>query len=144
MTENTTKQQSRDTGDIMLGGYHEDECFALEVTDYGFYPRILPGDTVIVHRQPDVGDNELAVVAIDGDPNAILRRVCRHDNGIITLSVDNSAPTYNKRYEPIVISAAERYRVHVFGKVISLMRDMQSAAVKRDLENARAAYDDNK
>lgn len=143
MTENTTKQQRRDTGDIMLGGYREDECFALTVTDDGFLPSIMPGDIVIVHKQPDVGDNELAVVSIDGDTNAILRRVCCHANGIMTLSVDNSTPTSNKRYEPILITAAERYRVHVFGKVISLMRDMQSDAVKRDLENARAADDDD-
>ena len=129
----------------MLGNYRADECFALEVTDYGFYPRILPGDTVIVHRQPDVESGELAVVMIDSDTNTVLRRIKIDADGGMILTADNPIlkMTQSKRYEPIVISAAERYRVHVFGKVISLMRDMTSDAVKRDFENAMTADDVN-
>lgn len=120
MKYNATKQQ-RNTGDIMCGGYRNDECFALQVTDDGFSPYIMPNDIVIVHKQPDVENGELAAVMIDDDTNAILRRVWRNDSGI-TLTADNVC---GKQYEPITIDHNESYRMHCFGKVISLMRDLQ-------------------
>jgi repressor LexA len=141
MTENTTKQLKRDTGDIMTGGYRYDECFALKVTDDGFLPSILPDDIVIIHRQPDVENGELAAIMIDGDTNAILRRVRHNEDGGITLTADNAKPTKYKRYDPIVIGGDELYRVHCFGKVVSLMRDMQGDAGRRAWTNTETAED---
>lgn len=144
MTEIRTEQQRRDTGDIMCGGYHHDECFALQVTDDGFLPFILPDDVVIIHRQSDVKNGELAAVMIDSDTNAVLRRIWRDKGGELTLTADNTIPTKGKRYDPIVINADELYRVHCFGKVVSLMRDMQGDAGKRAWASTEVAEDVDK
>lgn len=118
------KQEIKTTVD-MLSGYPKDECCTLKVIDDGFAPGILPNDIVTIHKQSDIENGELAAVMVDGKLNAILRRVYFTESGI-TLTTDIVEGKQN-RYELIVIPAAELYRVHICGKVISMQRDVLQA-----------------
>lgn len=108
----------------VLGGYPQDECFAVRVDDEGFAPDILPGDTIIIHKQPTVENGELAAVSVDGDVNTLLRRVHHTEHGLI-LTADNNT---GKRFEPITIDADELHRIHFYGKIVSLVRNYDKAA----------------
>lgn len=148
--DNSTKQLNRNTGDIMHGGYRHDECFGLKVVDDGFLPLIMPDDVVIVHKQSDVESGELAAVMINGDTNAVLRRIWHDKNGGMILTVDGMIPRKDSRYEPVTIDADELYRVHCFGKVVSLMRDMtskdvmQAISAQTTIRQACEALEDSK
>lgn len=119
MTQTTERRELATTID-MLCGYPKDECFALIVKDDGFAPDILPNDIVIIHKQAAVENGELAAVMISGGTNAILRRVHIADSGM-TLTADNS------KFEPMTFNADKCDDIRIYGKVISLQRDVLMA-----------------
>lgn len=87
------------------------EFFALRVTGDCMAPaRIMPGDIVIVRRQPTVEDGEIAVVWWNGEDEAHLRRVRRVDKQVL-LTADNPA------YPPVLLPPA---KVTILGKVVEV------------------------
>lgn len=95
-----TKDQSR-------GG----EFFALRVHgDCMTGARILPGDLVIVRKQPTVDDGQIAVVYWHGEEEANLRRV-RRMNDHVLLTADNPA------YPPVLLPPE---KVTILGRVVEV------------------------
>lgn len=90
---------------------NDGEFFALRVQEECMVPaRILPGDLVIVRRQPRVDNGEIAVVHWAGKEAALLRRVRTMDKQIL-LTADN--PVCPPELLP-------PQKVMIFGKVVEV------------------------
>lgn len=90
------------------------EYFALRVTGDSMNAlRINEGDIVIVRRQPEVENGEVAVVLVDGE-NATLKRFYQTES-TITLMPQSTNPTHVPQvYDPA------KTRVDVLGKVVKV------------------------
>ena len=90
------------------------EYFALRVTGDSMNAlRINEGDIVIVRRQPEVENGEVAVVLVDGE-NATLKRFYQTESSI-TLMPQSTNPTHVPQvYDPA------KTRVDVLGKVVKV------------------------
>ena len=87
------------------------ELFALQVEgDSMVGAAILPGDVVVVHRQPDA-DNGQVVVALVGDEATV--KTLRRRGKRIELHAENP------RYQPIVPEAEDFY---ILGRVVEVRR----------------------
>lgn len=100
----------------MLKGYPPEELRVLRVAGESMYPRFLDGDKVLIHVQRDVDDGDVAVVIYNGD-EATLKQFFHIDGGVRLVA-------YNPEYPPKTITGADAELVHVFGKVIKLIRDV--------------------
>ena len=100
----------------MLHGYPREELLVFRVSGDSMYPRFLDGDRVLVHAQPSVDDGDVAVVCYNGD-EATLKRVYSFRDRIELVP-------YNPEYNTKRIEGADMVQVHVFGKVIKLIRDV--------------------
>lgn len=65
------------------------DLFALKVKGHSMEPRIFDGDTVIVKKQDDVQNGEIAVVEIDGA--VTVKKVMKQDSGIILVGLNAAA-----------------------------------------------------
>lgn len=90
-------------------GGHEDEYFALRVRGESMLGAgILPGDLVVVHRQPTAYNGEIVVALLEDE--ATVKRLSRK-NGEIWLLPENDA------YQPI-----DGTNASVLGKVTTVIR----------------------
>ena len=90
-------------------GGHEDEYFALRVRGESMLNAgILPGDLVVVHRQPTAYNGEIVVALLEDE--ATVKRLSRK-NGEIWLLPENDA------YQPI-----DGTNASVLGKVTTVIR----------------------
>lgn len=69
--------------------------------------RIFDGDLVLIRKQPEVDDGQIAAVMVDD--NAVLKRVY-HRGGSLILQSENSS------YPPIIVNPGET-ECHVIGKL---------------------------
>lgn len=92
------------------------EYFALIVRGDSMEPLFYEGDHVIIERQPDVDNGEIAIVGVDGD-DATIKRIRKVDGGII-LQPENRA------YEPMFFSNKDIIErpVTIYGKVVEQRR----------------------
>ena len=92
------------------------EFFALIVRGDSMEPLFMAGDHVIVERQPDVDNMDVAIVGVDGD-EATIKRVQKVDGGII-LQPENRA------YQPMFFSDKDIVEkpVTIFGRVVEQRR----------------------
>ena len=74
---------------------------------------ILPGDLVLVRKQPDAEVGQIIVAGIPGD-EATVKRLASLDDKVVLEPA-------NPAYEPIVLSPDE---VKIYGPVVALMRRM--------------------
>lgn len=90
------------------------EYFALRITGDSMEPRIREGDVVIVRKQEQVDNGDVAVVMINGD-EATIKRYYKRETGV-------SLVAYNPAYDPLHYSPeeVEELPVRVYGKVIEL------------------------
>lgn len=90
------------------------EYIALTIHGHSMEPRFTEGDVVIVRKQPDIEDGQIAVVMINGD-DATIKRVRKTGDGIMLL------PT-NPAYEPIYYTKKQirELPVRIIGKVVEL------------------------
>lgn len=90
------------------------EYIALTIHGHSMEPRFTEGDVVIVRKQPDIEDGQIAVVMINGD-DATIKRVRKTGDGIMLL------PT-NPAYEPIYYTKKQirELPVKIIGKVVEL------------------------
>ncbi len=97
-------RQMRDSGDY----------FALKISGNSMSPRINDGDTVIVKRQGEVKNGEVAVVSV-GVNEATCKKVYYHEGGITLIS-------NNGEYPPMFYDEKQvkKLPVSVIGKVVEL------------------------
>lgn len=90
------------------------DFFALKIKGDSMEPRITDGDVVIVRKQEQVKNGELAVVLVNGN-DATVKRFYMNDTGV-TLISSNSA------YPPFIYSKKDvmELPVRVIGKVVEL------------------------
>lgn len=60
-----------DWEDISATAATDGEYFGLVIKGRSMEPKISDGDTVIVRKQPDVRDGEIAVVLVNGDEGTV-------------------------------------------------------------------------
>lgn len=85
------------------------ECFYLRAKgDSMVGARIQEGDLLLIRKQEEVEDGEIAAVLIDEE--AVLKRVYKRNNALILQSENPKCP-------PIVCDANESYNVKVIGKL---------------------------
>jgi repressor LexA len=92
------------------------EYFGLKIKGDSMYPLFQAGDTVIIRRQPDAENGEIAVVLVNGN-DATVKKLIKKDTSIVLVS-ENSA------YEPMIFSKEEieTLPVTIVGKVVELRR----------------------
>lgn len=90
------------------------EMFILKAKGDSMAPTIVDGDEIMIRRQPDVNDNEIGVVLLDGDNTATLKRV-KHVGDSVMLIGDN------RNFEPIIMNEDNPGRI--IGKAVQLFRD---------------------
>ena len=95
--------------EFFLEDIPEDELFALHCKGHSMEPTIPDGAIAIIHKQPDVEDDEIAAVLVDDDSEATLKRI-KHMGDSVLLMPDN------KSYDPILLD--EKHPGRIIGKVI--------------------------
>lgn len=90
------------------------EYFGLVIKGQSMEPKISDGDVVIVRRQTDVENGQIAVVLVNGD-EATVKRIKKRPEGLLLIP---SNPTY----EPMFYSneEIEKLPVTIIGRVVEL------------------------
>ena len=90
------------------------EHFALRIKGDSMLPRFCPGDVVIVRKQSDITNGDIAVVLVNGS-DATVKKVFKKENNLMLVSL-------NTAYEPIIFSNDDvlNLPVTVIGKVVEL------------------------
>lgn len=92
------------------------EYFYLRAEGDSMEPKISEGDLVLIHRQEEVENGELAVVIIDGEEGT-LKRFIKRDGAVILQSI-------NPNYPPRIIFGEELKNVCIAGKAVELKRQL--------------------
>lgn len=92
------------------------EYFYLRAEGDSMEPKISDGDLVLIHRQEEVENGELAVVIINGEEGT-LKRFIQKDGAVILQSI-------NPNYPPRVIFGEELKNVCIAGKAVELKRQL--------------------
>lgn len=87
------------------------ELFALKVKGNSMLPRFCAGDVVIVRKQDDVDNGDIAVCLVGDD--ATIKKVIKGSDSV-TLVASNPS------YDPLVFTGSDVENVHIIGKVIEL------------------------
>lgn len=92
------------------------EFFGLKIRGNSMEPRIFENDVVIVKKQPDIENGEIAVVMVNGD-EATVKKVVKSNEGIMLVPLNS-----NCSYEPHFYSNAEieGCPVSIVGKVVEV------------------------
>ncbi len=106
-----------------IEGYREEiaaffpsgELFFLKTKGDSMEPTVPEKSYVLLRKQEDVEDGEIAAVIVNGDNEATLKRVKRQ-NGIVMLIADN------KDYSPILITPENPARI--IGKAVKVSFDL--------------------
>ena len=90
------------------------EYFALQIKGDPMEPKFSAGDVVIVRKQEDVDNGDIAIVLVNGN-EATVKKIRKFDGGI------NLIPT-NSNYDVITYTNAqiEQLPVRIIGKVVEL------------------------
>lgn len=91
------------------------EFFALKIKGNSMEPRIYNGDIVIVRRQPDVDNGDIAIVLVNGD-EATCKKITKNESGI------NLVPLNTTGHEVKFYSNEQiiELPVTILGKVVEL------------------------
>lgn len=94
------------------------EAFALVINGDSMAPQLLKGDVVIVRRQEDVENGDVAIVAVDGH-DATCKRVIKTEGGVILQPM-------NPEYAPVHYSDEEilSLPVTILGRVVEIRRKL--------------------
>lgn len=90
------------------------EYFALQIKGNSMEPKFSEGNVVIVRKQEDVDNGDIAIVLVNGN-EATVKKIKKFDGGI------NLIPT-NSEYEVITytVDEIEKLPVRIIGKVVEL------------------------
>lgn len=82
--------------------------------------RILDGDIVFVKKQDMVENGEIAVVVVNHDSEATLKRLYYYqEKGLLILKPENPA------YEDLIFQGEELNQVHILGKAVAFQSDVK-------------------
>lgn len=97
-----------------IPGDMKGEYFALKIEGDSMEPKISQGDVVIVKKQDDVDNGDIAIVTVNGE-DATCKRVFKYADALMLMST-------NPKYPPREISKeqAEKLPVRILGKVVEL------------------------
>lgn len=103
-----------DYEEISLDTAEQGDYFALKIQGDSMEPKISNGDVVIVRKQDDCDNNDIAVVIINGG-EATVKRIKKTPEGIMLI------PS-NQYYEPMFYSNEDikKLPIKILGKVIEL------------------------
>lgn len=92
------------------------EYFGLKIKGDSMIPKIQDGDVVIVRRQPDVENGEIAIVCVNGD-SATCKQIKKHADGLSLLP-------FNSAYDVSFFTNKEciELPITIIGKVMELRR----------------------
>lgn len=92
------------------------EFFGLKVKGNSMSPTLLEGDTIIIRKQDDCENGEIAVVLVNGN-EATVKKVLKKETGIMLQPI-------NPSYEPISYTNKEinKLPVKIVGTVVELRR----------------------
>lgn len=107
-------QDIRDYEEISADMAGQGEHFGLVIKGDSMEPKISSGDVVIVRRQSDVENGQIAVVMVNGD-EATVKRIKKRPEGLMLI------PS-NPAYEPMFYSNCEieELPVIIIGRVVEL------------------------
>ncbi len=90
------------------------EHFALRIKGDSMLPRFCPADVVIVRKQSDITNGDIAVVLVNGS-DATVKKVFKKETNLMLVSL-------NASYEPIIYTSEEvlNLPVTIIGKVVEL------------------------
>ena len=90
------------------------EYFALQIKGASMEPKISEGDVVIVRKQADCENGQIAIVCVNGD-QATCKRVMKQANGILLQPL-------NPAYEPTFYTAEQiqNLPITILGRVVEL------------------------
>lgn len=90
------------------------EYFALRIKGDSMEPKMSSGDVVIVRKQPDVENGDVAIVCINGD-EATCKKIKKTPEGVMLIS-------FNPAYEPMFYSKkqVEELPLTILGRVVEL------------------------
>lgn len=91
------------------------EYFALKITGNSMEPRMLDGDVVIVKRQSDVDNGDVAVVLVNGN-DATVKQITKSETGLTLIGWNLAVytpRTYNKK-------ECRDLPVSILGKVVEI------------------------
>lgn len=90
------------------------EYFALQIKGSSMEPKISEGDVVIVRKQEDCENGQIAIVCVNGD-QATCKRVMKQANGILLQPL-------NPSYEPTFYTAEQiqNLPITILGRVVEL------------------------
>lgn len=91
-----------------------DECVWLKVKGESMSPEIKNGDYVLVRKQPDIEDGDIAVLIYNGEDGTV-KKIKKHENAISLIPL-------NLSFEPRIIVGEELKSVIIYGKVIEVKR----------------------
>ncbi len=103
-----------DWEDISATPAADGEYFGLVIKGRSMEPKISDGDTVIVRKQPDVRDGEIAVVLVNGDEGTV-KKIKKGPHGVTLISS-------NPAYDPMFFTneEIEQLPVQILGRVVEL------------------------
>lgn len=103
-----------DWEDINAESAGDGEYFGLQIKGQSMEPKISDGDVVIVRRQPDVDNGDIAVVLVNGN-DATVKKIKKSPQGVVLI------PS-NPAYEPMYYSneEIESLPVTILGRVVEL------------------------
>lgn len=97
-----------------MRGYKASECRLIRVRGDSMYPKILDGDLVLIHVQPEVESDETAVVFNGGD-EATIKKIRIFPDHIEMIPANN-------QYETKIVAGNDLKECRIYGKVLSLIR----------------------
>lgn len=103
-----------DYEEIPLWMSKQGDHFALRIRGDSMEPRMLQGDIVIVRRQPDVTNGDVAVIMIS-DESATVKKVIKSRTGINLVAYNQNYPIMEYSNQEI-----EEMPVRILGKVVEL------------------------
>ena len=109
----TAQQDILGWEEVPAGWVKNDEIFGLKLKGDSMEPRMAEGDIVMVRRQRDVENGDIAIVLVDGE--ATCKKVVKHSGGLALIS-------NNTRYAPMffTIEDMQKKDIKILGRVIEL------------------------
>jgi len=98
-----------------IHGNKDDYC-VVEVKGSSMYPVLVNGDKILVRRQQDIANGDIAVIIYNGNEATV--KTVRYGIGYLDLIPKN--PEYETRH----ITGADLEQCHIVGRVEKLIRDL--------------------
>ncbi|WP_369404750.1 LexA family protein [Piscibacillus salipiscarius] len=89
--------------------------FCLEATGDSMYPTVPNGSLVTIREQATVESGEIAAVLINGNEEAVLKRIKKHGETVFLIS-DNT------NYDPILVT--EENPAKIIGKAVRVIKNL--------------------